>query len=193
MNIRSLFTKKDTIQLILSLASPDDEVTDKATEELKSLSKENWDVCKNTVIEMKKDPNNNGKALSLYADLLFELGKTLSYMGTEEDVAIRKQEVEAYDKTLMVNPSHLSCLNNKGITLMQIKEWDAAVDCFSQILSIDPNYHEAWRNKAISYWNGKKFEEAIQAAEEAVNHDSSQQSLLDYFVKNTPYRVVHLR
>lgn len=193
MNIFNLSAKGDTKQLILSLTSSDDTIANKATEELKRLSKENWEVCKKAVVELQKAPQANSQALKAYADLLFELGKDLSYVGTEEDVAIRKQEVEAYNKSLLVNPAHLSCLNNKGITLMQLKEWDEAANCFGLIVNIDPNYREAGRNKAISYWNGKKFEEAIQAAEEAVRRDSSLQNLLDYFLKNVPYRVVHLR
>lgn len=193
MNILNLFTKGDTKQVILSLTSSDDAVVEKATEELKKLSKEKWDACKKAVIDLQKDPTANNKALTAYADLLFELGKRLSYIGTEEDIEVRKQEVEAYNKSLMVNPLNLSCLHNKGITLMQLKRWDEAVDCFGQITKIDPNYREAWRNQAISYWNGKKFEEAIQAAEEAARLDRSQQDLLDYFIKNVPYRVVHLR
>lgn len=194
MDIDSLVKDKDIKQIILSLDSSESEIVDKADAALRTLQKEDWAACKKAVEEIRNDNTpNGGKALIAFADLLFELGKHLSFIGSEDDVDIRKQEVEAYNKTLAVNPLHASCLNNKGVTLMQLKQWREAADCFEQTLNADPSFTQAWQNKAVAHWNGKDFEEAIEAAEEAVKHDSSQQSLLDYMVRNTPYRVVHLR
>lgn len=194
MDIDSLVKDKDIKQIILSLDSSESEIVDKADAALRTLQKEDWAACKKAVEEIRNDNTPNGsKALIAFADLLFELGKHLSFIGSEDDVDIRKQEVEAYNKTLAVNPLHASCLNNKGVTLMQLKQWREAADCFEQTINADPSFTQAWQNKAVAHWNGKDFEEAIEAAEEAVKHDSSQQSLLDYMVRNTPYRVVHLR
>ena len=194
MYIDTLVKNKNIKQIILTLDSSESQTADKAIEALKTLQKEDWDACKKAVEEIRNDSTTNGgTVLIAFADLLYDLGKDLSYIGTEDDVEIRKQEVEAYDKTLAVNPLHASCLNNKGVTLMQLKKWSEAADCFDKALKADPDFPQAWRNKAVSFWNGKDFEEAIQAAEEAVKHDSSQQGLLDYMVKNTPYRVVHIR
>lgn len=193
MDIDNLVKEKKIKHLILALDDDNSESADKAAEALRKFQKEDWNACKEVVEEMQKDPQNDGNAMSIFADLLFELGKELSYIGGEEDVDIRKQEIAAYDKTLSVKPAHTPCLNNKAITLMQIKHWEEAADCFDKVIKADPMYIEAWRNKAISYWNGKKFEEAIEAATEATVHDPSQKSLLDYMTKNVPFHVVHLK
>lgn len=194
MDIDSLVKEKNIKQIILALDTTESEIVDKASEALRTFQKEDWSACEKAVEEIRKDNTPAGSnALIAFADMLFELGKHLSFIGGEDDVETRKKEVEAYNRTLAVNPLHASCLNNKGVTLMQLKQWREAAVCFERALKADPEFTQAWQNKAVAHWNGKDFEEAIEAAEEAVKHDSSQQGLLDYMLKNTPYRVVHLR
>jgi len=192
---------KDIQELIRSLQSPE---TD-ARKSLRKIQKEDWDACKAAAQTLKESGRKDDeKAVINFAQWLFEEAKReWSYKGTEEDVDIRQEEISAYDRVLEINPDHGACLNNQGVTYMQLKEWDKAAECFDRAIKAKPGYFpemantssyyselqtKGWANKAVSLWNGKEFEDALVAAEEAYKHDPSFKGTRDYMQANVPYR-----
>jgi tetratricopeptide (TPR) repeat protein len=214
--------EKDLSETIKELASEDGKIRGEAIEALEVLkdpaqitknadrltfledTNKHWVACKQAAEKLRKSGSANDKnALKWLAHLLFQSAKELSYVGDETNVDIRRQEIKAYDRVVEINPDHGSCLNNQGITYMQLEEWEPAVDCFRLAVKAKPgymvdmpdqsSYYEIQRNKAKanlakSLWNLKQFEEALEMIEEAAAGDSEHAGVRDYMKQHMPYR-----
>lgn len=174
---------------------------------LKRMQKD-WPACKAAADILKETGSEeDAKALVFFANFVFEKeAKAWSHMGDEKDIEYRRKEIAACEKALEINPAHGACLNNQGITYMQLEEWPPAISCFERAIAAphgyDPEqtseyYYEnviakAWANLAASRWNNKDFEGALTAIEEAVKRDSSNKDTQEFMLKRMPYRKVTL-
>lgn len=200
MSATKIPDQKEIQDLIRSLLSTEVD----AWKSLQEIQKNDWEACIAASKSLRNSKSKEDKkAVIKYAHKMFDDAKRLSYKGTEEDVEIRREEIAAYDRVLEINPEHGSCLNNQGVTYMQLKEWDKAAECFDRAIKAEPGYFpempdtssyypelqaKAWANKAVSSWNGKEFEDALVAAEEAYKRDPSFKGTRDYMQANVPFR-----
>jgi tetratricopeptide (TPR) repeat protein len=78
-------------------------------------------------------------------DSWFNAGNDKMVKGNNEDAIVD------YDKTIQLNPAHVSAWNNKGIALYRLKRYEEAISCYDKAIEINPNHANAWYNKAKSF------------------------------------------
>ncbi|MBL32251.1 MAG: hypothetical protein CMP62_05980 [Flavobacteriales bacterium] len=66
-----------------------------------------------------------------------------------------------YEKTLLLNKNYLPCLNNYGTTLLEIGDYDKAIEIFLSSISIDPNNPLVLSNLGNCYTKKSLFSDAL--------------------------------
>ncbi len=79
--------------------------------------------------------------------------------------------IQAFNKSIEIDPQHAATWNNKGLALMHQDKNDEAIQAYEKAIEIDPQLAEAWYNKGIALDNQGKYKEAIQAYDRATEID----------------------
>ena len=69
--------------------------------------------------------------------------------------------IENY-QIVLNDQNYVAALNNKGLSLGNLKNFKEAIEHFDKVLAIDPNNINALNNKGLSLGNLKNFKEAIE-------------------------------
>jgi tetratricopeptide (TPR) repeat protein len=80
---------------------------------------------------------------------------------------------------LDINPKDPGVWNIKGLTLLEIKNESAALDCFAQALAINSQLPHVWYNKGLTFERIQNYPEAVRAL------DRSLAIKFDQEIKNT--------
>ncbi|BDU70888.1 trypsin-like peptidase domain-containing protein [Mesoterricola silvestris] len=80
-----------------------------------------------------------------------------------EEPALRESALEAYRRTVALDPGHAKAWNNLGADLDALNRFPEAHAAFRRALEADPGYGLAWLNLGASLMNTQAFEEAAQA------------------------------
>jgi tetratricopeptide (TPR) repeat protein len=96
------------------------------------------------------------------------------YMAGNEKMISGNSEgaISDYDKTIQLNPVHISAWNNKGIALSRLKRYEEAINCYDKAIEINPNHANAWYNKA------KAFRDLAQSYLDKANTDRTSAAKL---------------
>lgn len=78
---------------------------------------------------------------------------------------------QLYDKSLEINPQDTSTLNNKGVALSDLKEYQQALKSFDKVIEIDPQDAAAWHNKGVMLDKLGKHREALEYFDKALKVD----------------------
>lgn len=144
--------EKEVAKLIKAQISKDFNARRQAAETLEKIRNEDWESCVKAAEILTESENVKDKdALIFFAHQLYLEAKELSHQGSGEDIEIRRNEIAMYDKVLAINPKHSSCLNNQGITYMELGEWEKALECFEKGLAGEPGYNPDFPS-ASSYY-----------------------------------------
>jgi tetratricopeptide (TPR) repeat protein len=83
-----------------------------------------------------------------YFDKALELNTnfTLAY---NYNLRRHKESIACFDKAIEIKPNYSEALNNKGLALTSLGEYDKALECFSKSLDINPNNAAVWNNKGL--------------------------------------------
>ncbi len=93
--------------------------------------------------------------------------------GNEKMMSSSNEDAIAnYDKTIQLNPTHISAWNNKGIALSRLKRYEEAIKCYDKAIEINPNHANAWYNKA------KAFRDLAQSYLDKANNDRTSAAKL---------------
>ena len=76
--------------------------------------------------------------------------------------------VTAFDQALDIQPINHQILNNKGLALYELGQYDDAVTAFDQALDIQPIDHLALNNKGNTLYELGQYDEAISAFNQAL-------------------------
>ena len=77
--------------------------------------------------------------------------------------------LQYFNKALLINSTNAVVLNNKGVTLQELKRFDEALQSCDQALHIKPDYAEAYYNKGKALIELKRFDEALQSCNQALH------------------------
>jgi protein O-GlcNAc transferase len=101
---------------------------------------------------------NNANTVLLYVNAisLFNLSKL-------------QESITQFDKLLLIQPSHIAALNERGSVLAEMKQYDAALSSVENALAIDPRYAEAHLNKGNLLSELKRYDESIVAFGKALS------------------------
>ena len=50
----------------------------------------------------------------------------------------------------------------KGLSLVNMDEYEKAVECFDKAIEMDDDFADAWHNKGLSFGNMEKYEKAVR-------------------------------
>jgi len=84
-----------------------------------------------------------------------------------EDIRLRDEAIECYDKAILFHPRNTMLLMNKAGVLQDLKRGDEALKILDQALAIDRKDGNVWRNKGSVLIDLRRFKDAIVAFEEA--------------------------
>tara|TARA_A100001037_G_scaffold291447_1_gene305561 strand:+ start:282 stop:2120 length:1839 start_codon:yes stop_codon:yes gene_type:complete len=82
-----------------------------------------------------------------------------------------------YEKTLALNKNYLPCLNNYGTTLLEIGDYDKAIETFLFSLKLDPNNALVLSNLGNCYTKKSLFNDAIEYHIKSVELESNNYAL----------------
>lgn len=105
----------------------------------------------------------------------FELGNY------EYDLGNCEKAIEAYSKSIKLNPKYAQSYNNRGYTYMRLREFDEALLDLTIALGIKPDYVNALRNRADVYSYKKDYEMARKDYETAIKFGGSNNLCGDLF------------
>src|SRR3989304_5223168 len=72
------------------------------------------------------------------------------------------------DQAVRVLPNYAEALNNRGMSLYELKRYEEALAGYEQAVRVRPNYAEALNNRGMSLYELKRYEEALAGYEQAV-------------------------
>lgn len=81
----------------------------------------------------------------------YAIGNENAKNGNYEDALV------AYNKSLEMDPNHVSTWNNKGIVLSKLKRFEESIACYDKAIEINRDYANAWYNKANALRNHAQF------------------------------------
>jgi tetratricopeptide (TPR) repeat protein len=88
------------------------------------------------------------------------------------------ESLEAYNKTLELDPKDFEAWNNKGIDLGSMGRNDEALEAFRNAVALNESYAEAWYNMGVIYDLKEDYNTAVQAYKKATQINSSYQKAL---------------
>ena len=56
----------------------------------------------------------------------------------------------------------------KGLSLVNMDEYEKAVECFDKVIEMDDDFADAWHNKGLSFGNMEKYEKAVECFDKAI-------------------------
>jgi Lipoprotein NlpI, contains TPR repeats len=64
-----------------------------------------------------------------------------------------KAAINSFDHALKINPDFVNAYYNKGLSLVELKECNGALECFKKVLKLDPKDKNAkeWVEEILSY------------------------------------------
>jgi protein O-mannosyl-transferase len=92
------------------------------------------------------------------------------------------EEVEtSYENLLVLSPSNISYLTEKGKIESSLQKWEKAIHSFTKVLSIEPNNKGARLNRAYAFSIAKKINESIEDYTFVINHIEKENGKIYYF------------
>jgi tetratricopeptide (TPR) repeat protein len=92
-------------------------------------------------------------------------GQVLFGQGRDEEA------LQAFDKSIQMNPKCAECWNEKGIVLIAANRLEEALTCFEVAIALEPSFSLVWNNKAEALYAMGRYDEAILACDKAINLD----------------------
>ena len=83
-------------------------------------------------------------------------------------IGMLNEAIDAYKKTILLNPNFADAYCNMGVALNQKGNVDEAIELYNKALSIMPDYADAYYNLGNALKDQGKFDEAIEAYKSAV-------------------------
>lgn len=81
--------------------------------------------------------------------------------------------VQAYDKALQIDESHIPALAGKGEALWKMGRYNESIISFDKALNLDPNYVRAWVGKGVALHGLGDFNGSRNAYDTALEIDPS--------------------
>ena len=113
--------------------------------------------CHDKAIEY--NPNNE--------DAWYMKGVAIGKKCKSRDDPLRNDAIECYEKVLSLKPNDMQALDNLGLELRCLKDYDGALKCFDKSISLDPNQHVPWAAKSEVFKELGRGEEAEQSLAKA--------------------------
>jgi tetratricopeptide (TPR) repeat protein len=121
---------------------------------------------------IKHRNDNSSRSVNWYnkGNAFYRLGKYSDKNTCEENF---KNAIQAYNKAIYFNPDNIDAFFNKGLALIDIKEYNESIQAFDDFTNKSKNDSQAWYNKGVAYHYAEKYDDAIKAYNIALDLDKS--------------------
>ena len=85
-----------------------------------------------------------------------------------EELNMKKDAIEAYERILRVSPRNVTALSNMGLIYLGLSEYDTAVQFFEAAIDCDPSYAPAYANLASAYFRTGEYDKTIELCHRAL-------------------------
>ena len=72
------------------------------------------------------------------------------------------------DKALTIDSNNAVLLFNRGVTLQELSQWEAALTSYSRAIALKPDLAEAYSNRSVVQCELHRFAEAILSCDQAI-------------------------
>ena len=103
-----------------------------------------------------------------YLDWFFSKG-VVKTMKTDSDTKDLRFELEKYENDIKKNPKDTESWFNKAEVLLELGEFEQAIESYNKVLEIVPNDAEALFNKGNALFELKRYKEALHAYEASLS------------------------
>jgi len=79
--------------------------------------------------------------------------------------------IQAYDKALEINESHIAALAGKGEALWNTGRYNESLQSFEEVLNLSPYYVRAWVGKGVAFHGLGNFKESRRSYDMALEID----------------------
>lgn len=76
--------------------------------------------------------------------------------------------IAKFDKALTINHNDTAVLNNKGVSLNELGQLDAALACFNRAIALKPDYTEAYYNRGNTLQDLRQLDGALDSYDRAL-------------------------
>ena len=80
-------------------------------------------------------------------------------------------KLELYDRVIGIDPNDTDAINNKGLVLSDLDQYDEAIMLYDKAIGIDPNHTAAISNKGIALSELRQYDEAIKLYDKVIGID----------------------
>ena len=94
--------------------------------------------------------------------IFYNLGLIHALLGNHQ------QAIQAYNSALLINPSDVETLINKGSSCNDLKAYAEALESLQKAIDLKPQIPEAWSNMGIALNHLQQYEESVHAYNEAI-------------------------
>ena len=94
--------------------------------------------------------------------IFYNLGLIHALLGNHQ------QAVKAYNSALLINPSDIETLINKGSSCNDLKAYTEALESLQKAVDLKPQIPEAWSNMGIALNHLQQYQESVHAYNEAI-------------------------
>ncbi|MGI0047179.1 MAG: tetratricopeptide repeat protein [Nitrosotalea sp.] len=91
-----------------------------------------------------------------------------------------QKAIEMYEYILKRNPGKMAVLNNNGVALDSIGEYDKALEYFNAALNKVPENVHVLSNKGISLYKNERYEQALECFDAALKIDGNYVNALTF-------------
>ena len=78
------------------------------------------------------------------------------------------QALEAYNRSLELKPDNLDALNNRGMTLDELKRYEEALKDYSHALELRPDFPEVLNNRGVALAKMERYDEGLKDYDRAL-------------------------
>lgn len=82
-----------------------------------------------------------------------------------------KKASDIYEYILKRNPNKMAALNNKGVVLESMDEYNKALECFDEALKMVPENIHVLTNKGISLYKNQNYQQSLECLDAALKID----------------------
>lgn len=102
-----------------------------------------------------------------------------------------KVQYELYKNVIEIDPKNTGALNNMGVSMNNMNNYEQAIEHFNQVIEIDQNYFLAYSNRAFAYSQLDNFEQGLKDANKAIeinkNHESAYATIGNIYTKQKKF------
>ena len=116
-------------------------------------------------VQEKPSRSVTPEEVEVLSELVFQKGNFLMMLDQMDEA------IEAYLRTIELNPNHAASYSNRGVAYWKKGELDCAIADYNKAIELDPELAQAYSNRGVAYWKKGELDCAIADYNKAIELD----------------------